>query len=133
MDNRLLAEDDNKKVITAKIHLKRLLLTRRIAGNLRMKRIIFYLLFSFSLPLLGWQSDDKEDRILWSAERKLTWEDFKGRAPDLHNPSKALTSSSIETKSEFLKDEIEFTISAYFYKSKSWVEADSKSDKLLKH
>lgn len=73
---------------------------------------------------------DDEDRIEWSATRKLTWDDFKG-APDPSSPNAALTNSTINIEYGYDKSGLKHLIRCGFNKSKSWVK--TKNDYILNH
>ena len=81
------------------------------------------------LPLL--LSFPNEDNIIdWSASRKLTWADFKGK-PDPASTNAALTHSSITLSSEYSNKQIKYVVSCKFNKLLSWGRV--KNDYILKH
>lgn len=78
------------------------------------------------------QVSQKEELLLWSASRKLTWNDFKGN-PESILDYKALTYVEIKSTPVRSNDEsITYNISCFFIKNLSW-SSDKKSIALLKH
>jgi predicted secreted Zn-dependent protease len=73
---------------------------------------------------------DDDNLIDWSTSRKLTWNDFKGKA-DLTSPNAALTNSSINVEFGFNNKSLKHSIKCRFNKSLSWVKV--KNDYILKH
>ncbi len=77
-----------------------------------------------------------ETEIEWSANRKLTWDDFKG-TPDLENFPNALavTNSGFGYQSSginlFRKGEL--FVQAFFYNHGSWVLPEGRTDYVLRH
>lgn len=65
----------------------------------------------------------EEEVILWQADEKLSWQDFKANPPQSDRIA-AVTASGItyEFSSVLGKDkvEIDFTVSTFFYPNKSW-------------
>lgn len=78
----------------------------------------------------GERTVHEDDRIEWSASRKLTWEDFTG-IPDPLSPNAALTSSAINIEYGYDKNGLKHSIRCRFNKSKSWVKI--KNDYILNH
>jgi hypothetical protein len=78
------------------------------------------------LPFLP--TDD--NLIDWSADRPLTWSDFKG-TPDRTSPNAALTHSSINVEFGFNEKGMTHTIKCRFNKSLSWGRI--KNDYILNH
>lgn len=72
----------------------------------------------------------KEESIPWSAERRLVWDDFKGK-PDGNSGNAALTSSGIEFGYRYGDQTFSFTITCMFDKNKSWGRV--KTDYILAH
>ena len=60
-----------------------------------------------------------EGLVDWSADRKLNWNDFRGR-PDPATGNAALTSTSINVDYSYNKHELKFTIRCQFDPTKSW-------------
>lgn len=89
------------------------------------------MLYLFSLLLsLPFLANDKTEMIDWSAERRLSWNDFRGR-PDPVSPNAALTSSNIHVDFEFDARELKYKIRCRFNTEKSWGRV--KTDYILAH
>ena len=77
-----------------------------------------------------------EEGMLWSADRKLTWADFKGKIPPAANPA-ATTASGISYKysANLIHHEVhlDFEVSAFFYPNESWYKPDICDDLILSH
>ena len=72
-----------------------------------------------------------DELIVWSTERKLNWEDFKG-TPDSSSVHKANTGTRIMSKTLVFTDNlIECEMYTVFDTKRSWVK--EKSEKLLLH
>lgn len=75
-----------------------------------------------------------QDRIAWSAERPLTWDDFTGSVPP-GTPRDAYTYYGIEAT--WARDEqgaVSFTVECFFLPARSWVKRDAReSTALLAH
>jgi len=95
------------------------------------------ILISFQLFLLAFTGIAQEEEPLpWSAERRLNWADFKDESPD-SSPVAALTASgisysfsSMEQNGEMIAD---FTVTAFFYPTRSWVQDHLASAHILAH
>ena len=65
------------------------------------------------------------ETIEWSADRKLTWADFKGRVPESDRAA-AVTASGITYRfSTLYKNgelKVDFKVTTYFYPNKSWYQ-----------
>ena len=63
-----------------------------------------------------------EDKILWSSNRKLTWNDFKGKNKGIFDSRKAETATVIETVKTYydLEGIPVYEIACYFIPIKSW-------------
>jgi hypothetical protein len=86
------------------------------------------LLFVF---LLGAFTFINNSFIDWSAERRLTWDDFKAR-PDNNSPNAALTGTDIRFDFSYSSDKgFQYHITCRFDKSKSWGRV--KTDYILSH
>jgi hypothetical protein len=70
------------------------------------------------------------DTIPWSAERRLGWEDFRGK-PDNNSTNAALTSSGIEFGYNYGEKGFGYTINCMFEKNKSWGRL--KTEYILSH
>lgn len=76
---------------------------------------------------------DTSVRILWQADRKLTWDDFKG-TPDKRSRFQAMTSVFVAYKNEYTDREYKITIQCLFDKDRSWSKSKGEdSEELLKH
>lgn len=84
--------------------------------------------------LLNSQTKIKGERITWSKERMLTYEDFKAR-PQKGNIAAALANVSIDPKIDNHNTQgVQLTIIAKFNTSLSWMKEEGKGDSyLLKH
>lgn len=92
----------------------------------------FALLFLF----LVFGSSGNEERIAWSPERKLTWEDFKATA-DYDVPWAATTSSGISHgfSGNIKGDKVsfEYEVHCFFYPQNSWYKKELATENLLLH
>lgn len=71
------------------------------------------------------------DQVLWSPDRRLSWEDFKAM-PDEENPHHALTAANLAVNARCLKNGFSYQVSCVFLPTQSWTK-NTKSEKLLKH
>ncbi|MDT0608567.1 DUF922 domain-containing protein [Croceitalea rosinachiae] len=91
-----------------------------------------------TLLLLGYfgSAQELEESVLWSADKRLTWSDFKGPIPPDAVPA-ATTASGISYKysANLLHHEVklDYTVNAYFYPNESWYKPDSCDDLILSH
>ena len=83
-----------------------------------------------SLSLLMLFSTKQSNLIEWSAERKLTWNDFKAQ-PDNASTNAALTSSSINIEFGYNNTGLKYNIKCRFDKNLSWGRI--KNDYILAH
>ena len=75
--------------------------------------------------------DGRNDSLIdWSANRRLSWEDFKAR-PDGASVNAALTSTNINIDYSFNNHEFRYKIRCQFDPSKSWGRI--KNDYILSH
>jgi hypothetical protein len=76
------------------------------------------------------------DSIVWSANKKLSWDDFKG-IPDLNEEADALTYTTHQSGFSAFgvgnRFHVEAEVACCFIKTKSWVKAGMKTDYLLNH
>ena len=78
----------------------------------------------------------EEEAILWSAEYRLSWDDFKATPPEMGSVAATTASgisyffSSTETNG---KMEVDFTVRTYFYPQKSWYIPEICNDIILSH
>ncbi len=81
-------------------------------------------------------SQKLEESILWSAEKRLTWKDFKGSIPPDAVPA-ATTASGISYKysANLLHHEVQldYTVVTYFYPNESWYKPESCDELILSH
>jgi len=81
--------------------------------------------------LLSFTTQKDDSSIPWSAERRLTWSDFKS-APDENTSNAALTSSKITFKYSYDGDKgFTYAIGCLFEKNSSWGRV--KTDYILAH
>ncbi|MBT8236619.1 MAG: DUF922 domain-containing protein, partial [Bacteroidia bacterium] len=99
-------------------------------GILRNILVLIIFFQAISLPA------QEEEPIVWSADRRLNWSDFKDVSPD-SSPVAALTASgisysfsSMEQNGEMIAD---FTVTAFFYPTRSWVQDHLASANILAH
>jgi hypothetical protein len=76
------------------------------------------------------------DTIYYDPERKLEWDDFKGR-PDAGSPAAAITESGFGYKMSMQsvnrKTNVVITVFCYFNKKHSWVKKNMDTDYALLH
>jgi predicted secreted Zn-dependent protease len=77
-----------------------------------------FIAFAFALASVK-GNNNPEGLVDWSADRKLSWTDFKGR-PDPATGNAALTSTSINIDYSYNKHELKYTIRCQFDPTKSW-------------
>ena len=69
---------------------------------------------------------EDNDTIIWSQNRKLKWNDFKGQ-PDNNEMNKASTFAGLELMSFYTQGSIpKLNVICYFIKSKSWVKVENE-------
>ena len=105
--------------------------------------IIFSLLCSSSFAqfttTIKWYNIHKpysDDTIYYNPQRKLNWEDFKGK-PDAASPAAAITASGfgyrMSMNSVNSKTDLVITVFCYFNKKHSWVKKNMDSEYALLH
>ncbi|MCG3164254.1 MAG: hypothetical protein POELPBGB_00008 [Bacteroidia bacterium] len=72
-----------------------------------------------------------KDTVYWNAERKLKWQDFKGR-PDESTNLLAMTQAGIGYEVACNNGELKVKVFCYFNVKKSWTK-EEESDELLRH
>lgn len=81
-------------------------------------------------------SQEIEESYAWDANRKLTWNDFKGVVPPDSAPA-ATTASGISYKysANLLHHEVQldFEVNAFFYPNESWYKPKVCNDLILSH
>lgn len=97
-----------------------------------IKQIWFFSLFL----IMGFTDSQDYETIAWSPENKLTWEDFKGKAPD-NDWAAATTASGISyqfsTSGSSGKIELDYLASTFFYPNKSWYQPSLCDSLILSH
>jgi hypothetical protein len=81
-------------------------------------------------------AQEEYETIAWSQDRKLTWEDFKEKAPK--NARAAATTASgityqFSTSGTRDKMELDYEISTFFYPNKSWYQPQLCDSLILSH
>ncbi len=81
-------------------------------------------------------SSSREELIVWDAENKLVWNNFKA-APNYTTEAAAITASGIsyDLSAKLFENEIEVDckVHAYFYPQKSWFKEELKNNEILAH
>ena len=95
--------------------------------NILLLFCVFYLLSSaITRQNLYSVNENCTDTIIWSQNRKLIWNDFKGQ-PDNNEMNKASTFAGLELMSFYTKGSIpKLNVICYFIKSKSWVKVENE-------
>ncbi|MCL6266479.1 DUF922 domain-containing protein [Flagellimonas myxillae] len=97
----------------------------------KINLILCFLLFGF----LGF-GQEIEEGILWDANKRLTWADFKGKVPPAAEPA-ATTASGISYRysANLIHHEVklDFEVNAYFYPNESWYKPEVCDDLILSH
>ena len=88
----------------------------------------FLILCLITPHLLSAQSN----RVKWTDDVKITWDDFQG-VPDVRTNLKAMTNSGIGYEIQCVNGELEFNVWTYFNKNMSWVKDGARSERLLEH
>ena len=78
------------------------------------------------------KSVQNDYKILWSSDRKLKWEDFKGAIDTTNSMVQASTFSEIEVVKSYFENGLpKYIVESHFIKSKSWT--NSRDDYVLSH
>ena len=97
---------------------------------------IKYVLFFSLFIILGFNDSQDYETIAWSPENILTWEDFKGKAPD-NDRAAATTASGISyqfsTSGSSGEIELDYLVSTFFYPNKSWYQPSLCDSLILSH
>ncbi|WP_431124584.1 DUF922 domain-containing protein [Flagellimonas flava] len=97
----------------------------------KINTIICLLLFGF----LGW-GQEIEEGVLWDANKRLSWSDFKGKVPPAAEPA-ATTASGISYRysANLIHHEVklDFEVNAYFYPNESWYKPEVCDELILSH
>ncbi|HYF30385.1 MAG TPA: DUF922 domain-containing protein [Chitinophagaceae bacterium] len=88
------------------------------------------LILGLSLTAMAPNNNKPENLVDWSAERRLTWNDFQGK-PDPSTGNAALTSTSINIDYSYNQRELRYTIRCQFDPAKSWGRV--RNDHILGH
>ena len=98
--------------------------------------ILKYVLVLFCIVGSAQNGGHLDDQIIWHEARKLTWNDFKGEAPN-DTPVAALTASGISYSFSSVQqgDEmvIKYIVTAGFYPSRSWYQPKYATSNVLAH
>lgn len=86
----------------------------------------------FLEPPITQKYENAED-ILWTKDRKLTWDDFQAPTDSTMPKVAALTFSSIIYRRSCENGQLRGTVQAVFKKKKSWVNPNMKTDYHLEH
>ncbi|MFZ1805840.1 MAG: hypothetical protein WAU36_01385 [Cyclobacteriaceae bacterium] len=83
--------------------------------------------------ILSWFSISIGEPVVWSKDKKLSWNDFQANAPKLDSHV-ALSRVEIQYESSVDKaGKMTMEIKGVFIKEQSWVKQDRKSESILKH
>jgi predicted secreted Zn-dependent protease len=76
-----------------------------------------------------------ETQIEWSADRKLTWDDFKGESDTINHPNTlAMTNSGFGYESGIsMFKEGQIFVQSVFNTNESWVVSEGRNDYVLRH
>jgi len=96
-----------------------------------MIKQIFAILFVISLFFYR-ASACEDSLIVWLEDYKLSWSDFKGKAPKNETAESTLIYVKIKTKGEWKDDMPNYKVYTYFDPFKSWT-LDSVSTLLISH
>ncbi len=93
--------------------------------------LLFICILSFSFTKLF---QNNEAKIIWSKDRQLTWDDFKGK-PIKGGQRAAFTDSGMDLQFSYEGENqlLKITSHTYFLKNRSSVNPEKKSDEILKH
>ncbi|WP_299435946.1 DUF922 domain-containing protein [uncultured Maribacter sp.] len=98
-----------------------------------MGTLRFFILLFFSVSIVSAQ---EYSTILWKAQDKLTWKDFRGRVP-VPSRAAATTASGFTYKysAQRIRGELKvsFAVSTYFYPEKSWYNPSLCDSIILSH
>ena len=93
-----------------------------------MKLLLQFLLITYLSSFYSYKSNSLID---WSAERSLTWDDFKAR-PDKNSPNAALTGTNIKFDFSYGSNRgFKYHVYCQFDKNSSWGRV--KTDYILSH
>ena len=95
-----------------------------------MKLISAFIFFFLLFP----QSDS--EKILWSENKKLTWEDFRGKSiPSASFVASTNTGINFQYSYSLKNDEVtvEYSVASFFYPDKSWFQPGKVNQHILNH
>lgn len=107
-----------------------------------MKRIHFIIVSLFVINYCCGQNSDfivsksDDQKIVWNENRKLNWDDFKGKPTSSNDRIAAMTSTEfiVQTKTNSRNRKVEVLIENIFVCNESWVRNDKKNaEGLLEH
>jgi len=85
---------------------------------------IIFMFFSSNKSVVYNDLSQNNDKISWSINRKLKWEDYKGIPDTIKSNTEASTYSEIEVVNSYFEDGIpKYVIQCNFIKSKSWTRS----------
>lgn len=97
--------------------------------------MILFLKFFLLSVLVLFPLNDSE-KMAWSEDRKLTWEDFQGK-PDRAANYVASTNSGITFSYSISEEngerELDWTVQSHFYPKLSWFKKEKVSEYILNH
>lgn len=100
-----------------------------------MDKKLIFIGFVLCIGFFGY-SQEVQEAIPWSSERRLSWKDFKGPIPPDAVPA-ATTASGISYKysANLLHHEVklDYEVRAYFYPNESWYKPNVCDDLILSH
>lgn len=94
------------------------------------KMTLFFLIVMLGAPLFPVAQDKNEELLNWSANRRLTWSDYKG-TPDPGSDAAASTSTYLSIEFNISNTGLGYKIKSRFSKTRSWGVA--KTEYILAH
>lgn len=95
-----------------------------------------YTLVLLLIAFTGMQPNQDDETIAWSSDRRLSWDDFRGKVP-LNARAAAITASGItySFSTSGTKDAImvDFQVDTFFYPTKSWYQPSLCDEVILSH
>ncbi len=106
---------------------------KRYMNGFKTVRFLFINTLLIGSLVMLMSSTDSERKIVWDANKKLTWADFKDTL--ITNSSRvALTSSGMDVKfAQTSENSLTITAICEMIPSGSWVDSTKKSDYMLSH
>lgn len=100
-----------------------------------MDKKLIFIGFVLCIGFFG-SSQEVQESIPWSSERRLSWKDFKGPIPPNDLPA-ATTASGISYKYSanlmYHEVNLDYHVGAYFYPNESWYKPDVCDGIILSH